>query len=54
MSNCFCLSSKNWFTLKGENLGTNFFFLEKTPVHKGFDVQESKQEVTKVFTLIKW
>ena len=40
--------------LKGKNLcGANSFLKEQTPVWKGFDVQSSKQEVTKFVSLGK-
>ena len=34
-------------------MGTNSFFLELTAFQKGLYVQESKQEVTKVASLVK-
>ena len=42
--------------LKGNNLlpfGSISFILERTPFQKGISVQEDKQEVTKVVSLIK-
>ena len=38
-----------WSILKG----ANSFFLEKTPFQKGLGVQDSKQEYTKVVSLVK-
>ena len=50
------VSSDTVLTVKGKTapLGTNLFFLlELTPLQKGFVVQKSKQQVTKVISRIK-
>ena len=44
-------------TLKGKNLlpvGANSFLLEKIPLQKCLDLQESKQEVTSCLPVTKW
>ena len=49
----FC---KTGSTLTGKNLlpvGANSYLLEKTPFQKGIGVQERKQQVTKVVSLVK-
>ena len=58
LSKLLCLSSEKGYILKVKNflpMGANSFFLEQTPFQKWLGVQECKQEVTKVFSLItKW
>ena len=54
---CFCIPSarEKRSTLKGKNLlpiGANSFLLEKTTFQKEDCAQESKQEVTKVVSLV--
>ena len=49
------IPSKKGSTLKGRNLhpvGANSFLLGETLFQKGFDVQELKQEVTKIVSLV--
>ena len=52
----FCVPSEKGSILIEKNLlrmGANSFLLEKTPFQKRIGVQESKQEVTKVVSLVR-
>ena len=56
LSKLFLSPFDQGFILKGKNLlpwGANSFLSETSPVHKGLSVHESKQEVRKVFPLVK-
>ena len=55
--NSFWQASEEGSTLKGKSLlplGANSFLLEKIQFQKGLCVQESKQEITKVVSLLKY
>ena len=51
-----CLSSEKGSTQKGKNLlplGANFFLFEQTIFQKGFGVQEGKQEVSNIISIVE-
>ena len=57
LSILFLLTSEKGSTLKGKNLlpamGANSFLLEQTTYQKANSIQESKQDLTKVVSLVK-
>ena len=55
LSELFCLSSEKGSTLKGKNLlpGSKLFPFRVEPFLQGIGVQESKQTLTKVVSLVK-
>ena len=56
LSKLICFPSEKGSSLKGKTLlprGANSFFLEKIPFQKWLGVQESKQEVSKIVSLVK-